>query len=167
MLCNALIQPHFDYACSAWYPNLSKGLKNKLQIAQNKCIRFCLFLGNREGIRYKHLRKINWLPVSERVKQFIAVSVYKFFNKLAPKYMDAIYNVHESRRTRYSDESKLNIPFRKHEYDKNCLSYLGATIWNKIENCIKQCKSCHNFKHKIKDKLFKEVKNKEDNVYQY
>ena len=44
MVCNALIQPHFDYACSAWYPNLTKGLQNKLQIAQNKCIRFCLFL---------------------------------------------------------------------------------------------------------------------------
>ena len=28
LLCNALIQPHFDYACSAWYPNLSKKLKN-------------------------------------------------------------------------------------------------------------------------------------------
>ena len=24
LLCNALIQPHFDYACTAWYPNLSK-----------------------------------------------------------------------------------------------------------------------------------------------
>ena len=24
LLCNALIQPHFDYACSAWYPNLTK-----------------------------------------------------------------------------------------------------------------------------------------------
>ena len=24
LCCNALIQPHFDYACSAWYPNLSK-----------------------------------------------------------------------------------------------------------------------------------------------
>ena len=23
---NALIQPHFDYACSAWYPNLTKKL---------------------------------------------------------------------------------------------------------------------------------------------
>ena len=22
LLCNALVQPHFDYACSAWYPNL-------------------------------------------------------------------------------------------------------------------------------------------------
>ena len=24
LLCNALIQPHFHYACSAWHPNLSK-----------------------------------------------------------------------------------------------------------------------------------------------
>ena len=27
MLCNALIQPHFDYACSVWYPNLNAKLK--------------------------------------------------------------------------------------------------------------------------------------------
>ena len=92
MLCNTIIQPHFDYACSAWYPNLFKGLKSKLQIAPNKCIRFCIFLGNRERIRYKHLTNIIWLPISERVNQFIAVSVYKFFNNLAPKYMEDIYN---------------------------------------------------------------------------
>ena len=29
LLCNALIQPHFDYACSAWYPYLSKKLKKQ------------------------------------------------------------------------------------------------------------------------------------------
>ena len=27
LLCNALIQPHFDYACAAWYPNLNKKYK--------------------------------------------------------------------------------------------------------------------------------------------
>ena len=27
MLRNALIKPHFDYACSAWYPNLNAKLK--------------------------------------------------------------------------------------------------------------------------------------------
>ena len=27
LLCSALIQPHFDYACSAWYPSLTKKLK--------------------------------------------------------------------------------------------------------------------------------------------
>ena len=26
LLYNALIQQHFDYACSAWYPNLTKKL---------------------------------------------------------------------------------------------------------------------------------------------
>ena len=141
MLCNTLIQPHFDYACSAWYPNLTQGLKSKLQIAQNKCIRFCLFLGNREGIRYKHLRKINWLPVVERVKQFIAVSVYNFSNNLDPIYMeDTFIKSVNIRRTRFTDDSKLLIPFRNHDYGKNCLSYLGATIWNSIDNAIKEVK---------------------------
>ena len=27
MLCNALIQPNVDYACSTWYPNLNAKLK--------------------------------------------------------------------------------------------------------------------------------------------
>ena len=27
LFCNGLIQPHFDYACSAWYPNLYKKFK--------------------------------------------------------------------------------------------------------------------------------------------
>ena len=51
ILCNALIQPRFDYACTACYPNLSKKLKDKLQVTQNKCIRFCLELQSRELIK--------------------------------------------------------------------------------------------------------------------
>ena len=35
LLRSALIQPHFDYACSAWHTNLNKKLKSKLQIVQN------------------------------------------------------------------------------------------------------------------------------------
>ena len=29
LLCNAIIQPHFDYACIAWFPNLKQNLKKK------------------------------------------------------------------------------------------------------------------------------------------
>ena len=29
MLCNALIHPHFDYACPAWYPNLNEKMKRE------------------------------------------------------------------------------------------------------------------------------------------
>ena len=38
LLCNALIQPHFDYTSQAWYPNLTKTLSIKLQPTQNTCI---------------------------------------------------------------------------------------------------------------------------------
>ena len=44
LLCNAIIQPHFDYASSAWYPTLTKKMKKKIQITQNKCIRYRLRL---------------------------------------------------------------------------------------------------------------------------
>ena len=43
-----MIQPFFDYACNAWYPNLNKNLKTRLQAAQNKCIRFCLEQGDKK-----------------------------------------------------------------------------------------------------------------------
>jgi hypothetical protein len=39
-LCQALILCHFDYACSAWYSGLMANLKHKLQVCQNKAIRF-------------------------------------------------------------------------------------------------------------------------------
>ena len=62
LLCNALIQPHFDYDCSAGYPNLNKKLKNKLQTVQNRHIRrYWLQLDNRSHIGVKPFEKINWL----------------------------------------------------------------------------------------------------------
>ena len=47
LLSNALIQPHFDYACTVWYPQVTT---HKLQLTQNKSIRFCLRLQCREHI---------------------------------------------------------------------------------------------------------------------
>ena len=40
LLCNALIQLHFDYACSVWYPNLTKKKTHRIQTNQNKCMHF-------------------------------------------------------------------------------------------------------------------------------
>ena len=41
LLCNSLTQPHFDYACISWYPLINQKMRNKLQVTQKKCIRFC------------------------------------------------------------------------------------------------------------------------------
>lgn len=91
LLCNALIQPHFDYVCSAWYPNLHQNLKNKLQAAQNKCIRFCLQLNSRTHIGTQEFKKINWLPIDTHFNQCVTSSIYKYFNKKCPSYMSEVY----------------------------------------------------------------------------
>ena len=53
-----LIQPHFDYACSAWYPDPSKKLKNGIQTSQNKGIRVCLQLDRMSHISQKEFKTI-------------------------------------------------------------------------------------------------------------
>ena len=87
LLCNALIQPHFDFACLTWYTNLNKKLRQKVQVAQNKCIRFCLGLGNRAHIGAAEFKSINWLPTKSRFEQCILANIYNFFNNSAPAYI--------------------------------------------------------------------------------
>lgn len=76
MLCNAFIEPHFDYTCS-WYTNLNKNLTKNIQIAQNKCIRFRLGLDNNTHSRVNELKAINGLPVQNRYEQCVSVSPFK------------------------------------------------------------------------------------------
>ena len=68
LLCNALIQAHFNCGCSSWFPLLNKNLKIKLQNAQNKYIRFCLNLPPRSLIDPSHFRKIKLHPPRDIVE---------------------------------------------------------------------------------------------------
>ena len=91
MLCNAVIQQQFNYACCAWYPSLNKKLKKKIHIAQNKCIQFCLKLGKRYQISSKEFESINWLPVNKRVHQSINAITFKFVINACPHYFNEVY----------------------------------------------------------------------------
>ena len=156
LLCNAMIQPFFDYACNAWYPNLSKKLKKRLQAAQNKCIRFCLKLGDRTSIKTIEFEKINWLPIQERVNQCTLSSIYKFHSNIAPEYMDEVFFKAECNRipTRYSYQ-KLKLPHRKTNQGLRALSYVGPFWWNKLDNSLKMSTSLNTFKHNLKNQYFR------------
>ena len=91
MLCNMLIQPHFDYACTAWYHNLTKKTKKKIQIIQNKSIQFCPILDKMKYISLADFRLINWLPNKERVHQFINAITLKFVIKNCPFYLNQFF----------------------------------------------------------------------------
>ena len=93
LLCNALIQPHFDYACSAWYPNLTKKLKHRIQTTQNKCIRFCLQLDKLKHLSHEEFEGLNWLPVTYIFKQCVNIIAFKYFNEQCPNYLNEVFNV--------------------------------------------------------------------------
>ena len=56
---SSYIEPLFDYECVSWYSLLSKKIRKKIQIIQNKCICFCLKCNSRH-IGAKEFKKINW-----------------------------------------------------------------------------------------------------------
>ena len=164
LLCNTLIQPHYDYACSAWYPSLNKRLVKKIQISQNKCIRYCLELDNRAHIGANEFKEINWLPTKERVSQCICVTVFKFFNNMAPDYTSGIFHPSHSRHNTRMSTYKLDLPFRKSVYGKKTLSYLGPKTWNSLPAQIKLCKNVNSFKHDIKNLYFKRLLRSDDSI---
>ena len=71
IFCNVLIQPHFEHACPVWYQNLTKTVKEKLQITQNKCIQFCIRSDKMHHVTLTEFRSINWLATHDRVHQCI------------------------------------------------------------------------------------------------
>ena len=156
-----MIQPFFDYACSAWYPNINKKLKTRLQAAQNKCIRFCLKLDDRFRLKSKEFERINWLPVQERISQCAVCNVYKFFSKHSPDYFEELFFPTEETaiRTHFSFQ-KLKIPRRKTNIGLKSLSYTGPSLWNNLNENLKRSSSINDFKHKTKEFYFEELKKK-------
>ena len=167
LLCNALIQPHYDYACSAWYPSLNKRLSKKIQTSQNKCIRYCLNLDNRAHVGIDEFIKINWLPTKERVAQCICVNIFKFFNKMSPQYMSEIFHPSHSRYNTRMATLKLDLPFRQSCPGQKTISYLGPNIWNNLAAETKLRRSVNSFKHDIKKLFFDKLKKQNDDIFFY
>ena len=165
LLLNALIQPHFDYACSSWYPMLNKRLSKKIESAQNKCIRFYLNLKYTAHVGATEFKAINWLPTKHRVDQNICVNIMKFSNETAPAYADGIFQPANQSRITLRSKFRLNVPFRKSNTGQKCLSYQGPKLWNSLKSDLKSISSINTFKHEIKENFFKNIQREEDDVY--
>ena len=160
LLCNALIQPHFDYACSVWYPNLTKKLKHRIQTTQNKCIRFCLQLDKLKHISHEEFERLNWLPVTYRFKQCVNTIAFKYFNEQCPNYLNEIFDVTiENNFQLRGSFQKLKCAFRKTNTGQFVLSYIVPTFWNKTTDTFKSTKNLSTFKRNLKKYFLNELKN--------
>ena len=168
LLCNALMQPHFDYACLVWYPSLNKNFKTTLQTFQNKCVRFCLQLDNRAHVGITEFKKINWLPVYYRFRQCLAANVFKFFDDKCPLDMKDVFDKScMSQASTRNSAMKLSQPLRRTSYGQNCISFLAPSVWNNLPNELKRYTNLNTFKHKIKEYFFCKIRQKYNDIYLY
>ena len=159
MLCNAFIQPHLVYACSAWYPNLNVKLKKKLQITQNKYIRSCLKLDKMHYISEEDFKAINWLSVDQKVQQSLNVTVFKYVNNACPYYMKEVFEyASQGRISSRNNYARLKVPFRKTTMGQKSLSYIGPSVWNKLPSSMKRNISLDKFKHDVKKYYLRELR---------
>ena len=79
LLSSALLQCHFDYCCSSWFHSLNKAQTKKLQIMQNKIIRFIKDYEPRtSSITNDDFVQSKMLNVENRVKQLKLSHMHKF-----------------------------------------------------------------------------------------
>ena len=167
LLRNALIQSHFDYACSVWYPNLQKKSKQscKLFKASVYVSAFNQTIKPRVGI--SEFKQINWLPVNYRFRQCLAAKVFKFFDK-CPLYMKDVFDKScVNQASTRNSTMKLSQPLRRTKIGQHCIFFLAPSVWNKLPNEVNRCTNLNTFKHKIKEYFLYKIRQKDNDVCLY
>ena len=113
---NALIQPHLDYCSSVW-DGLSNQLSDKLQKLQNRAARV-IAKATYETSSNVLLEMLKWDSLSVRQK---AVVMFKSLNKLAPVYLQDLFNIRSTNYNLRNSCGKLTLP-------KPHISYLMCSL---------------------------------------
>ena len=156
-ICSAFLQPLFDYACISWFHGSSKGLQNKLQICQNKTLRFIHGLNNRAHLDVSHFTSLKTLNVTGRVKFLSLNLMQKIFYNTAPSYMCYSYLVNSvhSYNTRNSNMAFV-LPSVKSS-GKQTFIYNGIKSWNDLPLSLKSVRDNSVFKSKCKQYLLHDM----------
>lgn len=164
MLCQSLLQSHFDYACNSWYRNLEKCLKIKLQCAQNKIFRYVLQYDNRHHITCSDFQIMKCLNVKTRVDYLSLSAMFNIFHKTAPVYMcNDVSLVSHSHNTRHSKSSFVVINAKTQ--GQNSFLYNGIKLWNDLPVNIKDECVKRNFKVKCKKYLMNKMCREEESDF--
>ncbi len=141
-LCQSLVQSHIDYVISSWYAVITWKAKNKLQIIQNKVVRFILDLQPRTHLTVEHMRELNMLSVSEKAKQLRLSTIHKIYYNQAPQYQQANFKKARNR-TQHTRSRQWNfvVPDIKGT-ERNTFYFNAVKDWNSLPN---ELKSCENF----------------------
>ena len=138
LLCNAIMQPQFDYTCSAWYPNLTQKFK-KIPVMQNKFICFCLQLDKMSTMSHTEFKDLNWWPVITKFEQCVVSIVFKFINDNFPYYFNEVSEFAlEGNGSLKINFLKLKRPFPNTNTGQKASSFIVPLCRNQVRETLKR-----------------------------
>ena len=101
------------------------------------------------------LKKLHWLPVSQRIKFKIATLTFKALHFGKPSYLsDLISPYTPSRSLRSFDSQLLTVPDIRSELGRRSFSYAAPTVWNSLPYSLRSSTSLSSFCRGLKTHLF-------------
>jgi hypothetical protein len=151
ILCTSLIAPLFDYSLTSYYCGLSNGLKAKLQISENKVIRFILNYKPQTHLFRHDFACSGFLKIADRDKQLRLNIVHNIFNGKAPQYLLKYFKRLQDVHGHNTRGNKLNFYVPKvTEVTKKTFFYNSILDWNSLPPNIKQIENKLTFKKGLK-----------------
>ena len=137
-----------------YYSFVIQEFKNKLQIAQNACLRFVYCIS-----KYDHITLIykthQHLKIEFHFKLLFGAFLYTIYLNQMPEYLYNYYQreVHDLNLRNISN--RFDIHQHKTSKFQSCFAYLSVNFFNEMEyfNMIQSGRSVYSFKHRYKHHL--------------
>ena len=153
-LASAFILSRLDY-CNSILFGVTKAKLSRLQQIQNNAARLVFKKPKKQHVT-PLLKKLHWLPVTDRIEYKIASLCFKSLNRNGPSYMSDILSYSTPiRELRSSSKQLLSVLRPKLKtYGERAFTFAGPTIWNSIPISVKNSENFEIFKKKLKTYLF-------------
>ena len=149
----SLVQSRLDYA-NVLYVGMSSENFCALQRAQNKIARGVTLSLNRDHIT-PTLKRLNWLPVCQRVSYKIATLAYSIRRSREP---DCLYSLLEdytsTRHLRSTNTQRQCVPRTKLKTGERAFSIAARHVWNALPSGITFAKSLTTFRKLLKNIVY-------------
>ena len=151
LLCTSLLQPYLDYCCSSWYHSLSSRTRQRLDVIQRRMIRFVFSFGPRHHVDFSHFKRLSWLCISDRVKYFKLIHVFKVRHGLAPSYLSDRFKRVDDMHSYNTRGSRRNFSVSNEICDSlKSFSYTAVKDWNSLPSFLKELDSLTVFKSRLR-----------------